>query len=133
MTQIKSTFRLMKDAFKGWSQDQVPTLAGALAYFTMFSIAPLLIITIAIAGLVFGEEASRGEIFGSIQGLLGPQGASSIQSMVQGAASQKHVGVIATIVGVVTLILGASGVFKQLQTSLNMIWKVTPREDRGIW
>jgi membrane protein len=98
----------------------------------VFSLAPLLLIAIAIAGFFFGEEAARGEIFGQIQGLVGAEGALAIQAMLENANRPGSGGTIATIVGVVVLLFGASGVFGQLQTALNTIWEVKPKPGQGI-
>ncbi len=130
--RLKRAWRLLKEAGQGMSNDQVPMMGAALAYYTMFSIAPLLIIAIGVAGVVFGDKASV-EVFGSIKSMIGPQGASAIQGMVRAASSRPQAGLVATIVGVVTLIAGASGVFSQLQQSLNIIWKVTPKPTAGWW
>ncbi len=129
---LKQIIRLLKETVTEWSEDNVPLLAAALAYYTIFSLAPLLLIAIAIAGAFFGEEAARGEIFGQIQGLVGPQGATAIQTMIENAGKPKSGGALATIIGVVVLLVGASGVFGQLQTALNTIWGVKPNPKRGI-
>ena len=113
-------------------EDQASTLGAALAYYTVFSLAPLLIIAIAIAGLVFGQEAAQGQIFEQLRGLLGEASAKAMQDMVQNANAKPATGVVATLIGVVTLLFGASGVFGQLQTSLNAIWDVEPKPGRGI-
>ena len=100
----KDVLKLLKDTGKEWNDDKVPLWAAALAYYTIFSLAPLLLIAIAIAGLVFGETAARGEIVGQIQNLVGKQGAEAIQSMIQNAHRPGSGGTIATIVGVLTLL-----------------------------
>ena len=130
--QTKRIFRLVKETFKEWQEDNVPLLAAALAYYTLFSLAPLLIIAIAIAGAFFGEAAAQRDIAGQIQGMVGKDGAEAIQAMIQNAHKPSAGGAIATIFGVVTLILGASGVFGQLQTALNTIWEVKPKPGRGL-
>lgn len=122
---------LFKQTFTEFSSDKVPRLGAALAYYTIFSLAPLLLIVIAIAGIVFGHDAAQGKIFGQLEGVLGPTTAAAMQEMVKNAAKPKS-GSIATIVGVVTLILGASGVFGQLKDALNTIWDVKPKEGGGI-
>jgi len=116
---------LFKQTFSEFASDKVPRLGAALAYYTIFSIAPLLLIAIAIAGLVFGREAAGGQIYAQLRGVLGPESAEMIQKMVEAAAKPKA-GSIATIVGVVTLLLGASGVIGQLKDALNTIWDVKP-------
>jgi membrane protein len=128
---MKKYFGLFKQTISEFSADKVPRLGAALAYYTIFSLAPLLLIVIAISGLVFGHDAAQGKIFGQLRGALGPTTAAAMQEMVKNAAKPKT-GTIATILGVVTLLLGASGVFGQLKDALNTIWDVKPKEGRGI-
>jgi membrane protein len=130
--KLKVIFALLKDTIAEWSEDNVPLLAAALAYYTVFSLAPLSLIAISIAGAVFGEEAARGEVIGQIQGIVGAQGAEAIQSMIANANRPESGGTIATITGVVLLLFGASGVFGQLQVALNTIWEVKPKPGKGI-
>lgn len=128
----KDVFKLLKATVMEWQEDKVPLWAAALSYYTIFSLAPLLLIAIAIAGIAFGEDAARGEIVGQIQGLVGKEGATAIQSMIQNAHRPGSGGILATIVGVVTLVFGASGVFGQLQDALNTIWGVKPKPGQGV-
>jgi membrane protein len=123
---------LIKAAAKEWSEDKASRHAAALSYYTIFSLAPLLIVAIAVAGAVFGEEAARGRIVEQIGGLIGKDGASAIQTMIENANKPKE-GLIAGVLGVVALLFGASGVFGQLQSSLNSIWEVEPKPGKGIW
>jgi membrane protein len=125
-------FAILKEAASDWMEDQAPTLGAALAYYTVFSLAPLLIIAIAIAGLVFGREAAQGQIFDQLRGLLGEASGKAIQEVVQNANAKPTTGLVAALIGFVTLLFGASGVFGQLQTSLNTIWGVQPKPGRGI-
>ncbi|MCG6136874.1 MAG: YihY/virulence factor BrkB family protein [Nostoc sp. LLA-1] len=127
----KAMWRLLKETFKEWSEDKVPRLAAALAYYTIFSIAPLLIIVIAVAGAVFGEDAARGEIVNQIQGLVGTDGAEFIETAIQNA-NQPQTGTIASIISVVLLFVGATGLFSELQDSLNTIWDVKPKPGQGV-
>jgi membrane protein len=122
---------MLKETFTDWNEDKAPRLAAALSYYALFAIAPLLVIVIAIAGLFFGEEAARGAIAGQLQGLVGEQSAQTIQEMVANAGSNRSSGIFATIVGIVTLVFGALGVFGQLQDALNTIWEVQPKPNRG--
>jgi membrane protein len=133
LMNLKDTFAILKKTASDWMEDQAPTLGAALAYYTVFSLAPLLIISIAIAGLIFGQEAAQGQIFEQLRGLLGEESGKAMEEMVQSAGAKPASGVVATIIGVVTLLFGASGVFGQLQTSLNTIWEVEPKPGRGIW
>jgi len=107
-------------------------MGAALAYYTIFSLAPLLVIAIAIAGLAFGVQAAQGEITGQIQGLIGREGAKAVQAMIQSAYKPAH-GAIASMVGVLALLLGASGVCCEMQDALNSIWHVSPGDKSGVW
>lgn len=130
--RFKTIVRLLRDTATEWNEDNVPLLAAALAYYTMFSIAPLLIIAIAIAGAIYGQDAAQGEIVGQIQGLVGRDGAEFIQSMIKNASKPGAGGGVATFIGIAVLIFGASGVFGQLQTALNTIWEVKPKPGRAV-
>lgn len=130
--RFKTIVRLLRDTVTEWNEDNVPLLAAALAYYTMFSLAPLLIIAIAIAGAIYGQEAAQGEIVGQMQGLVGREGAEFIQSMIQNASRPGAGGGVATLIGIAVLLFGASGVFGQLQTALNTIWEVKPKPGRAI-
>jgi len=129
---LKETISVLKQTFSEWMEDQAPTLGAALAYYTVFSLAPLLIIAISIAGLVFGKEAAQGQIFDQLRGLLGDESGRAMQVMVQNASAEPATGLVATLAGFAMLLFGASGVFGQLQTSLNAIWGVQPKPGRGI-
>ena len=128
---MKGLLDLFKTAFAEWRKDQSAVLGAALAYYTVFSLAPLLLIALAVAGLVFGEEAARNQISSQISGLIGAQAAEGVNDMVA-SASKKSTGAIATVLGIGALILGASGVFGQLQAAMNQIWDVEPKAKGGI-
>ncbi|MDJ0736495.1 MAG: YihY/virulence factor BrkB family protein [Nostocaceae cyanobacterium] len=128
---IRIIFKLIKEAFKEYQADKVSTLAASLAYYTVFSLAPLLIIAIAIAGAIFGEEAARGEIVGQIQGLVGNEGAKIIETAIENA-NRPDVSSIASIFSIIVLLFGASGVFAQLQEALNSVWEVKAKPKQGI-
>lgn len=125
----KTAFDLLKQTYTDWNEDKAPRLGAALAYYTVFSIAPLLVVLIAVAGIFFGEEAARGEISGEIARIVGPQAAQFIESMVEGARKPSS-SIIASGVGLITLLFGAMGVFGQLQDALNTIWEVQPKPGR---
>lgn len=133
MEHEKSIWGLLKRTVAQWIEDQPFQLASSLSYYTLFSLAPLLIIVIAIAGLAFGREAAEHQIVGTIQGMVGHQSAQAIQGMIQNASSQPHTGVLSAVMGLGALILGAGGVVGQLQTALNTIWGVTPKSGQGVW
>ena len=128
---VKEYWGLFKDAGIHWMDDNAPRLGAALAYYTAFSLAPLLVIVIAIVGLVYGREAVTGQLAGQIESLVGEDGAKAVQSMVA-SASQPTSGAVATILGVVMLLVGALGLFGQLQDAVNTVWKVQPKPGRGI-
>jgi membrane protein len=107
-----------------WWRDDALRHGAALAYYSVFSLAPILVISVALAGLVFGEEAARGHIVQEISGLVGHDGAAAIQTLIEKASWQKDAGVTATLIGFGTLLLGASAAFGQLQFALNRIWDV---------
>src|SRR5687767_9382702 len=108
--RLRAVWWLLSAAFSDWMEDHAPRLGAALAYYTTLSIAPLLLIVIGIAGLVFGEEAARGQVVGQLQGLVGDEGARAIQEMIANAQKPAQ-GIVATVVGIVTLLAGATGVF----------------------
>jgi membrane protein len=129
----KSLWQFLKDVFTQWMGDEPFLLASSLSYYTLFSLAPLLIIAIAVAGFVFGREAAQNQIVETIGGMIGPESAEAIQGMIQNASAKPKTGIISTAVGAVTLLIGAGGVVGQLQTSLNKIWEVEPKSGQGIW
>jgi membrane protein len=129
--RVAGWWHLVKDAASEWLEDKASRLGAALAYYTVFSIAPLLVISIAIAGFVFRREAVQGHIAGQMQDVVGEQGAAALQTMVQ-SASKPGSGILASALGIVMLIFGAMGLFGQLQDALNTIWEVQPKSGRGI-
>jgi membrane protein len=112
-------------ALRAWWDDDAPRLGASLAYYTLFAIAPVLLVATAIAGMVFGAEAVRGEIVGQLDQLVGREGAQEVQSLLEGA-SQRRGGIVATIVGSVAFLVAATGAFLELQAALNTIWRVKP-------
>ena len=129
---LKQIWRLLKESFKEWNDDNASRLAAALSYHTIFSLAPLLIIAIAIAGAVFGDEAAKGEIVKQIEGLVGKAGAEVIQTALQNA-QKPDTRNFASIISIGVLLFGASNVFAQIQDALNTIWEVEPKPGRSIW
>ncbi len=116
----------------GWVENKVPRLSAALAYYTILSVAPLLVIALAVAGLVFGRAAVEGQLVGQMKGLVGEQGGAAIQEMIK-HASNPGSGITALVVGIIVLLVGASGVFAELQDGLNTVWGVQPRPGRAVW
>jgi membrane protein len=121
--RVSAFLALAKETSSRWSGHGAPRMAAALSYYTTFSMAPLLILAISIAGLVFGRDAAQGKIVGEIGGLVGPKSAAAIQDMLQGAANRPSKGIVATIIGFVSLIAGATGVLSELKSALNTIWR----------
>jgi len=118
--------------YNEWSADKAPRLGAALAYYTIFSLAPMLIIVMFVAGLVFDPEQVEAALNGQFENMLGKEGAEAVSALVAG--SQKHEeGAVATVVGIAALVFGALGVFVQLKDALNTIWKVELRPGRGWW
>jgi membrane protein len=130
--QPKTLWPLLKASAADWSHDHAPRLGAALAYYTIFSMVPLLIIIIAIIGLVFGEEAAQSTIMDYISRLVGPQSAEAIKDMIH-RADQPSTGIISSIIATITLLVGAAGFFGQLKDALNTVWGIAPKEGRGIW
>jgi len=126
----KALLDLLKQTVSEFGEDKAPQLAAALSYYTIFSIAPLLVIVIAIAGLVFGQDAAQNKIVDQITGVVGADAANLIQTMIQNA-NKPGAGTIATIIGGVTLLAGAAGVYGQLKNSLNTIWNIEPKPGPG--
>src|SRR4051812_6621332 len=110
LTAVKQIWTLAKATVDAWIDDYAPSMGAALSYYTLFSIAPLLLIVIGLAGLFFGEQAARGEIFGQLRGLMGPEGAAAVEKLLQNA-NQPRQGAFATLSGVALLLLGAMTVF----------------------
>jgi len=127
----KAIWALLKETISNWSADRVPSLGAALAYYTMFSIARLLVIAIAVVGLAFGTQAAQSTIVQEVGGVVGRNGVQALQTMLQ-SAHKPGVGTIAGIFGVITLLLGAAGVFGELQDALNAIWQVRSQQ-QGLW
>jgi len=128
---VKRYFLLLKEAWIEFTNDKAQRLAAALAYYTLFSIAPLLLIAIAIAGLVFGRSQAQVEIIGQVRTLMGDTGAKAIEEMLVGAA-KPGTGTVAIVIGVIILLFGAAGVFGQLKDALNTIWNVEEKKSGGI-
>jgi len=121
---------LFGQVWKAWRADYAASMGAALAYYTLFSLAPLLLIVIALAGLVFGEAAARGEIQGQLDTLMGPHSASAVQSLLV-SVQQPAKGVAATLLGLALLLAGAASVFGELQDALDRIWRVPAQEGPG--
>jgi uncharacterized BrkB/YihY/UPF0761 family membrane protein len=124
---------LFKAAAVNWVDDHAQSMGAALAFYTIFSIAPLLLIVISVAGFFFGEEAARGEIYGQLHELLGSRGALAVQGLLE-SASRSTDSTLATVLGLLFLYIGATSVFAELQDSLGRIWRAPQRpKSSGLW
>ncbi|HLJ75541.1 MAG TPA: YihY/virulence factor BrkB family protein [Thermoanaerobaculia bacterium] len=128
---MKRYVELFKKTWKEFSDDKAQRLGASLAYYTLFSIAPLLLVCIAIAGLVFGKSQAQAQIVSQIKSVMGDAGGKAITDMLQNAAKPKT-GTLAIIIGTITLLLGAAGVFGNLKDALNTIWEVPEKKGGGI-
>ena len=125
--------QLFKKAVDAFNEDYASSMGAALAYYTTFSLAPVLIVVIAVAGLAFGQDAARGEIVYQLRGLIGAESAKAVQELLK-SASQPGKSVLASVIGVATLLLGATSVFAELQSSLDRIWRAPAlKRGAGIW
>jgi membrane protein len=122
---------VIKKTASDWLDDNAPRLAAALAYYALLSLAPLIVLALAVAGFAFSEEAARGGIARELSGLVGTAGGNAIENIVR-SAKAPAAGVLSTVGGIVVLLFGASGVFGELQSALNTIWEVAPRPGRGL-
>ena len=125
MNVIASAWALIKDTIEGFIDDSALSRGASIAYYTLFSIAPVLLIVVAIAGLVFGREAAQGAIVDQLSGLMGRKTAEALQAMIESASNQAA-GTLASIIGLVALFVAATGVFGEVQSALNAIWKAEP-------
>jgi len=132
MWLMRATWSLGYATVMEWINDRASRKGAALAFYTVFSLAPILILSIAIAGMFFGKEAASGEIYGQVSGMLGTDAAKAIQAMIQNA-SQPGAGIIATIVGMVTLFLGATTALAELKDGLDQIWGAPAEKTSGFW
>ena len=127
----RDVWAMLKEAGNSFIEDKAPRLGAALAYYAIFSLAPLLVIVLAVAGLLFNKQAASGLVKGQIEELVGEDGGKAIEQMVA-SADQPQTGTLATVVGVGMLLFGAAVLFGQLQDALNTIWGVQPKAGRGI-
>ncbi len=130
---LRHFYLLAKKSVVAWIDDYAPSMGAAISYYTVFSIAPLLLIVIAVAGLVWGREAVQGEIVGQLSGLIGQEGATGIQALIE-SANKPAKGLVATAISIVVLVVGATTVFAELQSALDRIWKVPQAPQiSGLW
>lgn len=131
--KAKQLFDLCRQAVMAWVDDYAPSMGAAISYYTIFSLAPLLVIVIAIAGALFGREAAQGQIVAQVSGLVGHEGAVAVESLLR-SVDEPGKGLVAGLISVVVLLIGATTVFAELQSALDRIWHVPEREKpSGVW
>jgi membrane protein len=129
--RVSAMLRMFGTALRAWWDDDAPRLGASLAYYTLFAIAPVLLVATAIAGMVFGAEAVRGEIVDQLDHLIGRDGAHAVQNLLEGA-SQRRGGIVATVLGSIAFVVAATGAFLELQAALNTIWRVKPNPGANL-
>ncbi len=127
---FKGSWKVLKKTFTGFNEDNVLKLSGALAYYTVFSMGPLLIVIISILGFFLGQEAVEGKVYGTLNSFMGSDAASQLQQIIRNAAVSDR-GAFAATIGVITLVIGATTVFAEIQDSINTIWGIKPKPKRG--
>ncbi|MEY4577262.1 MAG: hypothetical protein RL701_1965 [Pseudomonadota bacterium] len=127
---MRRWFNILKTTAIEWNDDDAPRLAASLAYYTLLSVAPLSLLCVSIVGFFFGDEAARGQVAGQVGSAIGPEAGEAIQNVIRNA-HESEAGVFSTIAGIVLLLVGASGVFGELQLALNKMWDVKPKPGRG--
>ncbi len=131
MSKVKRVFGYLKETYKEWIDDEAFRQSAVIAYYSIFSLPGLIMIIVNVVGIFYGQDAVEGQITGQISALIGPESADQIQTIVA-STSQEGNSTIAVIVGIATLIFGATGLFYQLQLSLNTVWEVEPKPEVGI-
>ena len=129
---IKSLTPTLKETFADWNKHEAPRLGAALAFYTILSLSPLVILVVALVGLFFDRSTAQTHILNQVQGMIGAEGGKAVESMLANAHKPSS-GILGTIVGLLTLLFGASGVFGELRSAMNKIWEVPPKETSGVW
>lgn len=129
---VRNIWGTIVEVFDAWLEDKAPRMGAAIAYYAVFSMAPLLVLALAVGGLIFTREAARNSLMSEIQSTLGGPAASALESIAENVQKSGH-GAAATVFGIVTLLIGATGVFTELQDALNTIWRVRTKEGRSVW
>jgi membrane protein len=127
-TNLNVTYDLLKESCSAWVEDDAPSIGAALAFYTIFSLAPVLIVAMAVAGLVFGHQAAEGQILLQLQVMVGETGARAVQTVIQ-SADRPVLGVVASTIAIGTVLVGASGAFIELQAALDKIWRVERKSE----
>lgn len=129
--RLNEVWSITKQTFSDWDEDRAMSLAASFAFYSLLSLAPLLVIAVSLASVFYGDEAARGEISGQLTSIVGAEPARAVESIVTSARASQS-GTLGTVVGVVVLFVGASGMFTELQSSLNAVWNVQPKPGRGV-
>ena len=132
MNKIKEVGKVIIQSFKNFGEDKIPKCSGALAYTTIFSFGPLLIVIIFLCSIFFGQEATQGKIYSQLQEFLGKDAALQLQTVIQNASIGDK-GSLAAVIGIVTLLLATTAVFAEIQDSINMIWGLKAKPKKGLW
>ena len=128
----KDIWWMLRESFSAWNQHEVPRMGAALAFYTILSLAPLVILVISIVALVIGESSAQDQLIGQVRNMVGNKGAEAVKGLID-QAREPAAGSFAVVIGVITLLIGASGVFGELRSALNKIWNVAPRHENGVW
>ena len=131
MRPLRAAWQLARDSFTLYQKDDIPRLGAALSYYTVFSIGPLLLVVISVTGFFFGRAAATGRVFSELQGLLGERGAAAVQGIVENADKPKA-GLIASVIGMLTFLLAATGAFVELKHALNVVWGAVDKAPSGL-
>ena len=128
----KMIWSMLRQTLAKWNEHEAPRLGAALAFYTILSLAPLMILVIAIVSVFFGHSTAQAQILNQVENMIGPQGAEAVKAMIE-HGQEPASGAIASLIGVVTLLFGASGVFGELRSALNKMWDAKPEAEGGIW
>ncbi|HVT39297.1 MAG TPA: YihY/virulence factor BrkB family protein [Gemmatimonadaceae bacterium] len=123
---------MLRQTFSKWNADDAPRLGAAIAYYSILSMAPLVVLVLAIVALIFGRAAAKNQLLAQVGAMMGAQGAETVKALIE-HAQEPASGALASVLGILTLLLGASAVFGELRSALNKIWDVTPAADDGLW
>ncbi len=129
---FKTLWSMLRQTFSKWNEHEVPRLGAALAFYTILSLAPLVILVLAIVALFFGHSTAQAQLLAQVESMIGPQGAEAVKTMIDHGLEPAS-GVVASVVGVVTLLFGASGVFGELRAALDKMWDAQPKSEDGLW
>ena len=128
----KTIWSMLRETFSDWNEHEAPRLGAALAFYTILSLAPLVILAVGIAALVLGHSTAQSQLLGQVESMIGPQGSEAVKGMIE-HAQEPASGTVASLIGVITLLFGACGVFGELRTALNKMWDVKVQGESGIW